>query len=61
VPDRFVGRRHAWLDAGEDHVCLVLDPIAADHGGTDGDGRLRVSDASDIEAGHRAEERQRPD
>ncbi|WP_421119346.1 flavin reductase family protein [Aquihabitans daechungensis] len=58
VANRFVGRRRAWLDPGADHVCLVLQPVLAEHAGS-GDW-LRLADASDIDAGHDAEERQRP-
>lgn len=58
VDNRFVGRRHAWLDPGSDHVCLILRPVLADRGGSSG--WLRLADASDIVAGHDAEERQRP-
>ena len=59
VQNRFVGRRRAWLDPGADHVCLVLAPVLADHASSAG--WLRTADASDIDAGHDAEERQRPD
>lgn len=58
VTNRFVGRRHAWLDPGADHVCLILTPVVADHSGTAG--WLRLADAADINAGHDTEERQRP-
>jgi len=30
-PVRFVGRVHDIVDSGGDHVCFVLDPIAAEH------------------------------
>ncbi|WP_426574627.1 flavin reductase family protein [Aquihabitans sp. McL0605] len=59
ITNRFVGRRRAWLDPGADHICLVLAPVAADRSGTTG--WLRLADAADIDAGHGAEERQRPD
>jgi len=59
VTNRFVGRRRAWLDPGSDHVCLVLAPGVADHSGDVG--WLRLADAAAIDAGHDAEERQRPD
>ena len=55
---RFVATRHAWLDPGADHVCLVLRPVLAEHG--DADDWFRLADASAIEPGHEAEERQRP-
>lgn len=58
VPNRFVGRRHAWLDPGADHTCLVLRPVSAERAGA-GAVWLRLADATDIDAGHKAEERQR--
>ena len=60
IANRFVGRRDSWLDANTDHVCLILDPIDVRKGGDDVSS-FRVSDASDIQAAHQAEERQRPD
>jgi flavin reductase (DIM6/NTAB) family NADH-FMN oxidoreductase RutF len=54
-PDRFVGRRVAWLDVDADHTCVVLDPIeawAADPPAS----RLRLAAASDITAGHPADD-----
>ena len=30
-PDRFVGKRVALLDAGADHVCVMLSPISVAH------------------------------
>lgn len=59
VAHRFIGRRHAWLDPGSDHVCLMLRPVAAEHGARSD--WLRLGDADDIEPGHEAEERQRAD
>jgi hypothetical protein len=63
VANRFVGRRQAWLDPGADHVCLVLRPLAAERSASDGSsgGWLRLGDAGDIDPGHEAEERQRPE
>jgi flavin reductase (DIM6/NTAB) family NADH-FMN oxidoreductase RutF len=58
VGNRFVGKRAAWLDPGADHVCLVLRPVSADR--SPSPSWLRLADAADIEAGHGAEERQRP-
>jgi flavin reductase (DIM6/NTAB) family NADH-FMN oxidoreductase RutF len=58
-PDRFVGRRAAFLDAGADHVCLMLRPIDAEHRGA-GSGWLRLSQVLDLEPGHPAEDRQEP-
>ncbi len=57
VENRFVGRRVALLDAGADHVCLMLRPIDASVGE---DGLLWLGEVADLEAGHTAEERQRP-
>jgi flavin reductase (DIM6/NTAB) family NADH-FMN oxidoreductase RutF len=60
-PDRFVGERVAWLDPGSDHVCVVLRPVAVHvDPGRAADDVLWFSSVSDIEAGHAAEERQRP-
>ncbi|MGZ4681474.1 MAG: flavin reductase family protein [Acidimicrobiales bacterium] len=61
-PTRFVGRRVALLDAGPDHVCLILEPIEVDHdhrgdGATD---RLMFRTVLDLDAGHEATDRQRP-
>lgn len=56
--NRFVGRRAALLDAGTDHVCLILEPVSADHAGVGA--QLSLSDVIDIEPGHGARERQRP-
>jgi len=57
-PNRFTGRRTAWLDAGDDHVCIVLEPVEAEHVGL---GRpLSLFDVVDLEPGHGATERQRP-
>jgi flavin reductase (DIM6/NTAB) family NADH-FMN oxidoreductase RutF len=58
VSDRFVGRRSALLDVGEDHVGLVLHPLDVHVG--DGE-LLGLSDVADLRAGHAATERQRPD
>jgi flavin reductase (DIM6/NTAB) family NADH-FMN oxidoreductase RutF len=61
VPNRFVGRRVAWLDPGGDHCCLVLAPVSVDRSGQGGTGPwLRLADLADLEPGHKAEERQRP-
>jgi flavin reductase (DIM6/NTAB) family NADH-FMN oxidoreductase RutF len=59
-PDRFVGRRTALMDPGADHVCLMLAPIRTDgHAGT-AESRLAFSQVQHLEAGHPAEDRQRP-
>ena len=53
-PDRFVGRRIAWMDADGDHSGVVLEPIDVQTGG---DGPwLRLADVIDIDAGHDPEE-----
>ena len=57
-PNRFVGRRTALLDAGTDHVCIVLAPVAADRAGVTA--QMSLPDVIDIDPGHGAEERQRP-
>jgi flavin reductase (DIM6/NTAB) family NADH-FMN oxidoreductase RutF len=52
---RFVGRRHAVIDAGTDHVCFVLEPLEAT-----GDGPsepLRLSAVGDLTPGHAAQDR----
>ena len=54
-PDRFAGRRTAWIDADTDHSCVVLEPLVAEIG-RGSSGWLRLSDAADITAGHPAEE-----
>ena len=51
---RLVLARHALFDAGEDHVCLVGDPVAATT--ADEFTPLRLPDVDDIEPGHEAEE-----
>ena len=53
-PDRFVGRRRGWLAGEGDHDGVVLEPLAAqlrNHGPW-----MRLSDATDIDAGHPAHE-----
>jgi len=57
-PNRIVGRRTALLDAGADHVCVVLDPVAVTHEGLGG--QLSLADVVGLEPGHAATERQRP-
>ncbi len=57
-PDRFIGCRTALLDPGADHVCLILSPVEAyqrHHGEW-----LTFAQVADLEAGHPAEDRQRP-
>ena len=56
--DRFVGRRHAWLDVDVDHCCIVLEPVEVHR--TDGAAPqvLRLSDVTDIDAGHSSDDTQ---
>jgi flavin reductase (DIM6/NTAB) family NADH-FMN oxidoreductase RutF len=59
--DRLIGQRIAWLDPGTDHVCVVLRPVVVDLGPDRAPGDLLWASAvSGMEAGHAAEERQRP-
>jgi len=53
-PDRFVGRPLRWLEAGGDHDGVVLEPVQAQASGRGP--WLRLADATDIDAGHPAEE-----
>ena len=57
-PNRLLGRRTAALDEGGDHVCVVLEVERVWTG--EGLDPLRLSDVSDLEPGHPAEERPRP-
>ncbi|MCU1453174.1 MAG: flavin reductase domain protein FMN-binding protein [Acidimicrobiales bacterium] len=55
LDDWFVGRRVALLDPDDDHVCIVLAPLAwARSGKTDW---LQLSDVLDLDAGHEPTER----
>ncbi len=56
LPNRLVGRRVTLLDDGGDHVCVVLEPEAADS--TGGFRPLRLADVAHLDAGHAATERQ---
>ncbi len=56
VADRFVGRRVAFVDAGTDHVCLVVAPIDARSSAGE---LLWFGSTDDITPGHDAGERQR--
>ena len=58
-PNRIVLERTAQFDDGGDHLCVVGSPVLADT--VDELIPLRLSAASDIEAGHTAEERATPD
>ena len=53
-PDRFVGRRVTWLTGGGDHDGVVLEPLRAEVGSSGP--WVRLADASDIDAGHAADE-----
>lgn len=56
LPNRMVGRRVRVLDADGDHTCVVLEPVAVDLGDESGVETLRLSDATDIEPGHDADD-----
>jgi len=60
LPHRFVGRKRTVLDDGSDHVCVVLEPVAADAPGGAPLAPLRLRDVQHLHPGHEAEERQRP-
>lgn len=53
-PNRLVVRRTALLDEGGDHLCIVTEPIEAHSSGSFRP--LRLSDVSDLTAGHAAAE-----
>jgi len=53
--DRVVARRMTAMDDGSDHVCFVVEPVEV-HRGTAAT-PLRLSDVSDLQPGHAAEER----
>jgi len=53
-PDRFVGRRLAWLAGHGDHDGVVLEPVSAQVSSRGP--WLRLSGASDIDAGHAVDE-----
>ncbi|MGB3409830.1 MAG: flavin reductase family protein [Microthrixaceae bacterium] len=58
-PNRFWGRKATLLDEGGDHLCVVIDPIEAAE--VSSSFRcLRLSDVSDLDASHDAEERNHP-
>ena len=58
-PTRFVGRRVALVDAGPDHVCVILEPVEVAE--PEGSARLLdFRDVLDLPAGHAATDRQRP-
>ena len=61
IAHRFVGRRVALLDAGPDHVCVVLAPESVDSGSDNAPDWLRVADLDDVTPGHDASERHPPD
>ena len=53
-PDRFVGRRLDWLAGRGDHDGVVLEPVQAELSGRGP--WMRLAGASDIDAGHAADE-----
>ncbi len=55
LENRFVGRRVRVFDAGGDHTCIVLEPVAVDLG-VSSPVVFRLSDAGDIEPGHDADD-----
>jgi flavin reductase (DIM6/NTAB) family NADH-FMN oxidoreductase RutF len=57
-PTRVVLERTTLWDDGSDHVCIVGEPV--DAGAAPGFTPLRLADATDITAGHAAEERPTP-
>jgi flavin reductase (DIM6/NTAB) family NADH-FMN oxidoreductase RutF len=59
-PTRFVGRRVALLDAGPDHVCIILEPVEVEGEADDGGGRLLFGQTHDMQAAHPSSDRQRP-
>ena len=63
VADRIVGRRCALVDAGADHVCLVLAPLDVTDrpDGPGAESWLRAGDLAGRSPGHEAEERHPPD
>jgi flavin reductase (DIM6/NTAB) family NADH-FMN oxidoreductase RutF/anti-sigma regulatory factor (Ser/Thr protein kinase) len=54
-PDRIVAQRVTAMDDGSDHVCFIVEPVDA-HRGADRTS-MRLSDVSDLEPGHAAEDR----
>ena len=58
LPNRFVGRRVALLDAGGDHVSLILEPLRSDHAGPFQP--LRLSRVRHLRPGHESDERPLP-
>ena len=57
--DHVVARKVALVDAGDDHVCLVLHPLDVVSGGPFRP--LRLAAVSHLRAGHEAEERPEPE
>lgn len=56
--NRFWGHTSTVLDQGGDHICVVIEP--ADATCQEGFRSLRLSQVEDLDASHRAEERNRP-
>lgn len=57
-PNWFVARRTALLDEGGDHVCVASEPISSRSAGRFEP--LRLAQVSDLQPGHRNEERNSP-
>ncbi len=57
-PNWLVARRHALLDEGGDHVCVITEPVTGHSGGRFTP--LRLSRAAHLTPGHQAEERHDP-
>ncbi|HET8930166.1 MAG TPA: flavin reductase family protein [Acidimicrobiales bacterium] len=56
LPNRFVGRRVRVLDASGDHICMVVEPVAVDLGEAANPKNLHLSDATDVDSGHDADD-----
>lgn len=54
--DRVVGTKDSFVDSGTDHVCLIIDPSEAHVGAGEFLQPLRLSDVTDLEPAHAAEE-----
>lgn len=58
-PNRLIMRRTGLLEEGSDHVCFVLEPVAVSAG--ERFTPLRLSDVTDLDAGHAVDERPVPE
>lgn len=56
LTNRLVGRRVRIFDAGGDHTGVVVEPVAVDLGDASDPDALRLSDATDVEPGHDADD-----